>query len=384
MFEKFKIVFSLFKKSFFMIGILYFVALVVFVLAISFKDAYKLHLENEFATKQPHIKIKYIDDNVIMSQKDIDKTKEELKKISPLIDTISEYVDGEIFVNSVGEKNGGNALYQGEIKVIGLNKQDLVYNFFDVKFSPRDPFNIRYTPLEFLYFFYTQPNAVIFNKTLNDSYFPVIESVQNFSFQTASLKTFAKLAGVFDDYDTKQILYTNVKFANHLLGNNKEKISGYFINANKVENIEQLISVIKKKINRKKFIVTSWLEEKKKQHMIFSIFKALSYVIIGIVLLLSLLFNVLLIYDAIVKKSYQLRVFLTMGYILKKEIFIILMSVAFIESCLVLLLSYHYMPLWLQLFGLPYQDIIFIHNIIYVSIVFIVFLVILYFFIKKS
>ncbi len=384
MFEKYKIVFHLFGHSFLAIASLYFIALTILTLSIVFKESYKTNIENEFATKQPHIKIKYIDDNVLLSQEKIDLMKKKIKSFSTSIDTISEYVSGKIFVNSTGAKSGGNAFYQGEIKVVGLNSKDFVYNFFDANFVSRDPFNIKYTPLEFLYFFSTTPNAVIFNKTLANSYFPVIESVQNFSFRTQQKLLYAKLGGKFNDYDNQQILYTNRKFANRLLGNDVKKVSGYFLNAKKIEDIDKLINIIKSKIDSKRYIVISWLEERQRQLLIFSIFKTLSHIIVGIVLMLSLLFNLLLIYNTIVKKSYQLSTLAILGYILKREIFILIASIVIVDTIGVLWFAHWVSPILLYWFDLPDQYLLMEKNIYFSMFVGVAFLFILYLFIRNS
>jgi len=63
MFNSLKIVYRLFRNSFFLTAILYMVALVIVLCIVSLKTAYKNSLQNEFATKQPHITIKYIDEN---------------------------------------------------------------------------------------------------------------------------------------------------------------------------------------------------------------------------------------------------------------------------------------------------------------------------------
>ena len=121
MFKSYQIIYKLFRNSFVFTAILYLIALLLFISIVALKDAYKMSLQNEFATKQPHIKIEYIDNNILLSQSQIKTTMRQIKDISNSIDTISPYTDGNRFFVSVGYKgSSGNAQYSGSIKVIGL------------------------------------------------------------------------------------------------------------------------------------------------------------------------------------------------------------------------------------------------------------------------
>jgi len=336
MFNKARIVFKLFKNSFFFTGTLFFVALVTVLTIISLKDAYQLNLNKEFTSKQPHIKISFVNDKTIKNQKQIQQEIKYIYKQSNLISAITPFSSGNKFFMVFGMKLGGNAFYNGNIEIIGLGKEDMVYDFFSSKFVNRGEFQLPYTPLEFLYNFQTKDNIMIFNKSLFSSFFPVLESVEKVSFENKNKKYSAKLAGIFNDYDTQPKIYTSIQFANKLLNKNPNEINGYYLNAKSLEDIDKLTKILKSKLDKTKYNVSSWLEERAKQKMMFYIFNSLSSLIVFIILVLCILFILLLLYNAIVKKSYQLSVLYTIGYYLKKEIFISIFSMMTLFSALAL------------------------------------------------
>ncbi|MEO1927801.1 MAG: hypothetical protein ABGX26_03850 [Nautiliaceae bacterium] len=317
--KKPSLTFSLFKSSFFLVFILYLLTLIILNTILILKESYKTSLENEFATKQPHIKITYINSNL----KDISKDLKLIKKI-PLVKAITPFSEGEEFFESIGyKKTGANSLYNGNIKIIGILTDSFVYDFFDMKFLPFGDFQVPLTVVEFIYKFRTTPNLIIFNQTLFKSYFPVIESTEDFSFKNKHSLN-GKLCGVFNDFSNSPTIYTNLYFANRLLNKPLNHADGFFVNATSIKKIDALLENLKKILPKNRFIIHSWLELRKKQFDMFYLFSMLSLIIITAIFLLSLLFAVLIIYHSIVKKSYQLSVLFTLGYNLKKEIMCII------------------------------------------------------------
>ena len=335
MFQRLKIVWRLFGVSFMMIALLYSVVVVLVVSILTLKDAYKTSLENEFATKQPHIKITYVQNDLKLSPKEANLEAQRIKKLSLKIAQVSGFSTGKRFFSVLGYKMGGNAQYSGDIKIVGIDPQEMVYDFLSCKFIKRKPFEIKYTPIEFIYNFRSNKLS-IFNQALFDSFFPVIESTQRFLLSTKTQHYPLTLAGSFEDYDKTPTLYTTRSYGNFLLGKDKDSIDGFFVNVRDLEDIKQIKQLLERKLSSKRYIITSWLEEKKKQHMMFLLFESLAYLVVFVIVLLAILFILLLLYYAIVKKSYQLSVLYTLGYILKYEIFVSLVgSVIFVDSVLV-------------------------------------------------
>ncbi|RLA82380.1 MAG: hypothetical protein DRG78_07355 [Epsilonproteobacteria bacterium] len=384
MFKSLAIVYRLFKNSFLLVGSLYFIAIILFISVMGLKDSYKRSLQNEFATKQPHIKLSYINNNQIIDKENREIEIKNISKLSNKIDKITPFTNGNIFFTSIGFKEGGNAQYSGDIKIIGIGTQNNIYDFLDSSFVYRKPFSIVYTPLEFLYSFNTVDNLMVFNKALFNSYFPVISSVENFIFKSEDLKYKGKLASIFNDYDKQPIIYTNIKFANKLLNNHSSKIDGYYINAKDLNSIDTLLEELKDSIDKNKFTISSWLEDRKKQFMMFYLFETLSILVVSVILFLSVLFILLLLYNAIVKKSYQLSILLTIGYPLKKEIFIFLIFIMTIVSILAVGSSYIYLPKLISFLNLPFQEDMILIYFNYIFIFGAIFTLISYFLINNS
>jgi ABC-type lipoprotein release transport system permease subunit len=357
----------------------------LFVSIVALKDAYKMSLQNEFATKQPHIKIEYIDNNILLSQSQIKTTMRQIKDISNSIDTISPYTDGNRFFVSVGYKgSSGNAQYSGSIKVIGLGVDNFVYDFFDSSFVEKKPFEVLYTPLEFVYALRTMKNIMVFNHTLFNSYFPVIQSVDKFNFTSGNQEYEGKLASIFNDYDKYPIIYTTIPFANKLLNQNPDKIVGFFVNSKNLNDINKLTILLRNKLPKDKFIVSSWLELRQKQFMMFFLFESLSILIVAIILVLSILFVLLLLYNAIVKKSYQLSVLYTIGFLLKNEIFISIAMIIFVVSVVAILLLYYLIPILTTLINLPYDMLIMYNYVFYIGGIDVLFMFVSYILIGNS
>ena len=369
----------LFRTSLLITAFLYFLMLLAVVSIIALKSAFKTSLQEEFATKQPHIKIKYI-----TLSNNYKKDLEYIKSLSSKIASISPFVEGSKFFMATGYKEiGGNSLYSGDIKIIGIGTKNFVYDFFNASFMPRGKFNYPYTPLEFIYAFRTQKNLAVFNKALFNSFYPVIESTQNFEFKNKKIFK-VKLGAVFEDYDKTPILYTNITFANKLLSQNPNQIDGFFVNAKKLNDIDSLTKLLRLKLPSDKFIVSSYLELRKKQFSLFKIYEILSLLIVMVILTLSSLFILLLLYNAIVKKSYQLSVLFTIGYNLKTKIFFVLFLTISFVTLLASFLIYKYLPLLIKSFNLPFRSFMLTNSFYTVFVLDIIFLAISYILIHNA
>ena len=367
MLTRLKLIFKLFRKPLLFSSLLYLAVLILFTSLIGLKESYKISLQTAFASKQPHIKVSYIKDMVIMSSHDIQIQKERIRSLSPFINEVSEFVSGNNFYSSHGFKQGGSATYQGDILIIGLSTKDFAYDFMNAEFTSRPPYTIAYTPLEFLYHFKTDDKAVMFNTSLFNSYFPSIASMQDFSLIDDKTKHEIHLLGRFKDYDKQAIIYTNVKMANQLLSKHNNNIDGFFINAKKLEEIEPLYEHLKTTLDPKTFIVSSWLELRQKQFLMFKIFGGLSTLVLGLIISLTLLFIFLILYNAIIQKSYHLSVLLTIGYKLNKEIFILFSLLILIDTGLALIYIDYILPLLSSHFSLPYASYIQLNTSLYLS-----------------
>lgn len=384
MFKSIKIVIKLFKKSFIVTGILYFISLILFLSIIGLKDAYKISLEKEFATKQAHIKVLFIDEDIQKNDTQISEDINYLKLQSNLIEKVSPFTYGDKFFTSLGFKEGGNSFYNGNIKIIGLGSSDMVYDFYNSTFVNRKPFELKYTPLEFIYSFKQNQNIMIFNRSLFYSFFPVIESTEEFLFENKQNRYKGKLASIFNDYDNQPIIYTTLNFANKLLNNKKDKISGYYINVISIEDIEQVANVLKETLPKNKYSVNTWLEDREKQFMMFSIFESISIIIVLVIELLAILFTLLLLYNAIVKKSYQLSVLYTIGYKIEKEIFLSIFTIMFIVSISAVYILSKYLVDISDLFNLSLSKSFLYNTICYTTIIDIIFIVVSYLLIKGA
>ncbi len=384
MFKRFLIVHTLFKNSFFLMFFLYFFTLVFFATVLLLKDAYKTSLQNEFATKQPHIKIQYINNHISLNPKEIQKDKKSISSISSQIKSVASYVQGESFVHSLGYKISGNAQYNGNVKIIGLDREVFVYDFFSAQFMKHQPFEVEYTPISFVYKWRTQENIAIFNETLFHSYFPIIESTEKFEFRNEYGTFRLKLASVFHDYDKSAILYTTIPFANQLLHNTKDTIDGYYVNTYHLYEIENITRLLKEKLPHDRFLVSSWLETRDKQMKMFTLYDTLSVIIECVIVFLSILFILLLLYNAIIKKSYQLSVLHTLGFILKKEIFLYCSFLLFVTTIIVAISIVVFGQTIVSLFALPFTNIMLFESLIAIFFLGIVFLIVSFIMISNA
>jgi len=384
MFVRLRLIFKLFKKPFFLSALLYLAVLILFTSLIGLKESYKISLQTAFATKQPHIKVSYINDAIELPPQAIKEQKEKIHALSPLINEVSEFVSGDTFFSSYGFKHGGSASYHGAISVIGLSKVHFTYDFLSAEFTSRAPFTIAYTPLEFLYHFKRDDKAVLFNSTLFNSHFPSIASMQNFTLVQEEQKHEVHLLGRFKDYDKQAIVYTTTTLANKLLSKPLNNIDGFFINAKKLETIEPLYQHLKEVLDSKTFIVSSWLELRQKQSMMFKIFGGLSSLFVGIIISLALLFIFLILYNAIIQKSYHLSVLSTIGYRLNKEIFILFSLLIAINTGLTLIFIYYALPLLSAYFELPFAAYIQLDASLYLFIFTLIFTLLTYILIQMA
>jgi len=145
------VTFKLFKFPFIVILILYTLTSTIFLLIISIKDSYKLTLKEEFATKQPHIKISFIQNQTLLTKTQLEAEKNRILKLSNQISNIVAFVEGKSFYTSTASMTNSNSFYNGDIKIIGLETQSFIYNFYNLNFMKKEPFYIKYTPLEFIY-----------------------------------------------------------------------------------------------------------------------------------------------------------------------------------------------------------------------------------------
>jgi len=371
--KKFYLVFWLFKNSLGIVTLLYFLSVFIFLMVVILKDSYKKTLQDEFATKQPHIKITYIN-NTILDEKGINKEIKFIKSYSNLIGSISPFVEKNRFFTAEGYSKSSTAKsqYNGDIKIIGISTKDFVYNFFDAQFINKAPFDTKLTSAEFLYYFRNQKDSVIFNKTLYLSFFPIPEGVEKFNFIHKAYNYNIQLLGVFTDYDKKSILYTNIHFANKLLNQNPNKIDGFFVNAKKLADIDTLTKELKS-LPKDRYIVSSWLELRKKQYTMFSFFEGLSFVIANTILLLTLLLILLILYYMVIKKSYQLSIFYSLGYILRKEIFATIVVITLVTTILILFTIKTILPFFedfihIKIIFMP----LYIYYLIFIDIFFVV------------
>jgi len=360
------IVFKLFKKPFIFVGLLYFMALLLFVVVVGLKDAYKSSLESEFATKQPHINIHFIDNNVLLNNELLEEKILSIKSLSSMIDVVSPFVSGGHFYSSLGFKEGGNAQYSGEIKIIGVGDKYFVHDFFSSFYIARQPFQVPYTPLEFIQSFRANERIMVYNKALFNSYFPVIAGVEHFTFDDKKSHYKGRLASVFTDYDKEPILYTTLNFANTLLQNNPNKVDGFFVNAKELSQIESLVDILKVKLPSDTYIISSWLQERQQQFVMFFLFESLSLIILGVVLFLSGLFILLLLYHAIVKKSYHLSVLLTLGFGLKLPIFLVFVTIMTFVSLVTIYIDTVYLPQIITYLALPFDSSMLYNSYFYI------------------
>jgi len=359
------------------------VVVMIVVSILTLKDAYRVSLEQEFATKQPHITIEYVEDFKIVPPKEQKQFIKQLKEDFSMIDEVSAFVIGKKFFSVTGYKVGGNAQYSGDVKLIGIDPQRLVYDFYGANFIKRDPFGVDYTPAEFLVAF-AKGGLSVFNSSFFHSFFPVIESTEKFLFDATTQKYSVRLGAIFQDYDKEAILYTTIANVNQMLQQPSYKIDGFFVNAKRLEDIQKLTQALKEYLPTQDFIVSSWLQKREKQHMMFQLFESLSFLIVVVIVLLAVLFILLLLYHAIVKKSYQLSVLFTIGYFLQKEIFLVLvLSVVSVDLLLVGFI-YFVLPYIVSYAGFGYEPFMIKSSLSMIIVLSLVFVLISYILIAKS
>jgi ABC-type lipoprotein release transport system permease subunit len=327
---KYRLTFDFFKKSLVVIAISQLAVTILFLFLLGLKESYNMKLKEEFATKQPHIKIKYISQNKIIDTQTQQQQIDKILKLSNKISAVIPFTSGDRFLEITGSKEGGNAFFNGDVRVIGLGKEALVYNFFEQSFASQEPFEVPYTSLEFLYDWEQDDNLSVFNQTLINSFYPVAGAISKFECKSDNDTFNIRLSGSFSDFDTKPILYASINKVNEIL--NKNGIDGYFLNASSLEDIEIVLDQLKLALPKDEFVITSWIEDKKKQMMIFNLFQTMFFIVISIISILVFLITMLLIYNSIVKKGYQLTVLKWLGHLFTKEICIWLVIVILLPT----------------------------------------------------
>lgn len=379
-----QLVWRLFSRSLITSVCLYFVALILVSAILGLNHSYRFSLEQEFATKQPHISIRFVENDRVMDFEAVVAEMDMIKRASPLIGAIAPYTTGSFFVSSLALKSGGNAQFNGDVKVIGLGKEAMLYDFYSASYVFREPFQIPYTPLEFVHRWQQDNQLMVYNRALFGSYFPVIAGVEEILFQSDLGNQKGQLAGVFSDYDTSPIIYTSIVFANELLGKKERTTDGFHVNVVRIEDVDKVKDTLQEQLDGNRYIISSWLEEHQKQFVMFTLFESLSAIIIVLILLLTILFIVLVLYNSIVRKSHQLSVIFMLGYNLKFYIFGAVSSIALATCAVVSWVNFLYLPELMAVVGLPCDEGIAMSSFVFIWVITAIFTIVAYYIISSS
>ena len=283
-------------------------------------DSYQYSLKKELLSKQAHIYIKYT------NNKHIDKNLiREVNKILGNDKTVLvPYIKGKKYIHiEAGDSFAGTSL-QASAYIYGF----LQYNTFfkNKKFNAYS--DIGYNIHKLKQFFVDDGNIVILNQTLNSMFNRQnISIVQATIFTKKSKINRAMLLGYFNDYSTKPVLYTNLKFAKKILQDNSLDISGYMIKIKDVSKIDGYIKLIRDRLKDKNLIVTQTTQTNGLQIKILTSLKNFIYLSICIVFCLAVFVNIMLLYGIMLDKQPQIRILFNLGIDISSKIIIATASI---------------------------------------------------------
>ncbi|MEA2050452.1 MAG: hypothetical protein U9O56_06965 [Campylobacterota bacterium] len=361
-FASFKIFLQLFKGSLFKMMLLVFVSFFIITIIPIIINSYNKSLENSLATKQPHLIIKYIDENKIFKQEKLLEIENNIQNILGIknIDSINSFVKSSVAVKF---KSYGYNLseYNGYVDAIGLSsyRYPITYDFDTILPVMLSDYGFKLTGVEIFQRFKDEDNIMFFNETLYKSIQPLVTYEAKFDMSYFINETQSnhsgKFFGVVEDFFDKPIVYMDYKFLNKILGYDENHISGFMINIKDQKKLNILKKDLENFFNKdtKQVLVSSWRDINKKQNDIFKIFTEVGLFLKWIILILSTAAVSIYLYKTLLIKQPELRLLNILGL---RLISIVNTTVAFITFITVLLSSFAAHSLMLYI----YKNILFL------------------------
>jgi len=302
-----RLLLKLLKNSFisvFLISGIIFFTLSLISMAIYKYDTY---LKNSFAKKQPHIILKYIDENFSTNiDNEIYKIKKTLK--SELV-SLNSFVEKEKFV----KLQKGLAIFRGKIKIVGLGLEEypITYDFNRIDMRLIDDYNIRLTGIELFYMF--KNGVVVFNRTLQKSFLDSAPSVSTKYAMFIDNKRVANVEfmGILDDLSETATLFMSRNYFNKIFHYDKNHLNGFYINIKHQKFLNNSIKLLKKEFPKAEII--SWRDINKKQDTILTLFSSIAKFIEIILIILGLITLLVVFINGVITKRKQIRMLHILG-----------------------------------------------------------------------
>jgi len=302
-----RLIFKLLNKSFiniFLISIVVFFSISLISIAIY---KYNTFLQTSFAKKQPHIVLRYINDNMNVNiQKEISRIKNilknDLKNINSFT-TTTKYI----------KLQKGLGAFRGKVKIIGLGLDEypITYDFNKIDIRLLEDYNIRLTGIEVFYIF--KKKYVLFNQALQKSFLDFAPSVStNYGlFINRHKLDNITFIGVLDDMKDTPILFMSRRYFNKLFKFSKNHVNGFYINIKNQDKLKDDIRLLSMAFKNAQIL--SWRDINQKQNKILNVFSFIGNLIQIILLILGIVAILVVFINGIVTKSRQIKVLNILG-----------------------------------------------------------------------
>lgn len=318
-----EIFFSLFKNSLLVAMGLVFITFAIITIIPIVINSYNESLEKSLATKQPHIRVSYINEKQHFTQKELSNIEAQMMNSigADDIKEINLYVQERLFVKF---KCYGNNLseYNGFVETIGLSKYHypITYDFESFEPVMLSDYGFKITGLEMFEEFKNHKDTIFFNKSLYMSIQPLVTYEANFEMEyfldsSDVTEVQGNFLGIVEDFFEKPIIYMDYQYLNEILGHESNHISGFMININDQNKLYEIKQKLELFFNydEKKVIVSTWRELNKKQNDIFKIFTQVGAFLKWIILILAITAVSVYLYKSLLMKQPQLRLLNILG-----------------------------------------------------------------------
>ena len=333
---------------FFLGPLLSYFALFTFVAVCTFSlflviDSYEYQVEARFASKQPHFTL-ILDDSLENWQtykhsKEMARLKQGLKNQENIL-AVSEFIKVTKWLRlkaATSQLSGFEAKQEfdkfstGEVSLIAIEKSlPGVIPLTELNYYDAGPYKFKITNLEYAADWLTNPNLILPNAVLDASFYAPISQQVSVNYNDFSHP--AQIKAFVNDYADESILYLGLKQIEHWLDAKDVLEEGLYIRIQDTRQLALIKNTILAELEMtgKKWLVSTWLDEKSKQKSILLMTKLLGYSLIVILIVMLMLVMALNQSNVFIKKAKSLNILFMTGYVLTGPLLLSSLGVSFL------------------------------------------------------
>jgi ABC-type lipoprotein release transport system permease subunit len=318
------ILWPIFRYDFMRILLVLTLVLSVVAVLISMLALYEEQLESSLASKQPHIVVQPISDEMTESEarlwiEKINQQVHEVTSITPYLTSIrfitwhaQLMLPGDFRIQAYSKHAMVNTT------VVGVDKSPpAIMKLLADKAYVSGEFRLPLTPLEQMAAWYTNEDSAIMNRVLDNSFYPPISQAVILTTKANDITFSFHVSQPITDYKNNAVLYTGLKKAQQLLSNGNRNVTGVYINIALPKQAAVVSNRLREFMQQQgeSVRISTWLDSALKQQQLVTLLRlvvtTLSVIVTGLGMLLVLLTE----YKSVVAKHDSLSIFFRLGLI---------------------------------------------------------------------